>query len=160
MMSAQAQFYPWHDKQKHQLMQLRTAEKLPHALLLSGPAWLGKQDFALATAAMLLCETPRDGMPCGDCPGCHLMAAGTHSDFRLIEPEDSRLIKIEQVRDLIEWVNQTPQRGGYKVVVVHPAESMNVNSANAMLKCLEEPTDRTLIMLVSDLPGRLLPTIR
>lgn len=159
-MIANRQFYPWQQKHRDRLMGLKAMDKLPHALLLSGPAHLGKRDFAIAMAGYLLCRQPTGDGGCGECDNCRLLAAGTHPDFRMIEPEDSRLIKIEQVRELIDWANQTAQRDGYKVVIVHPAEQMNVHSANALLKCLEEPADDTLMMLVSDLPGRLLPTIR
>lgn len=159
-MSAEARFYPWQARQRERLAGLHASDKLPHALLLAGPADLGKVDFACALAALLLCRSPAGDEPCGECSGCRLFNAGTHPDFRLIEPEASKLIRIEQIRDLIDWATQTAQRGGMKAVVIHPAEQMNASAANALLKCLEEPADNTLIMLVSDLPGRLLPTIR
>lgn len=152
--------YPWQTAQQRRLVAQREQGKLPHALLLAGPRHVGKRDFAFAAAGYLLCQSSRAGEPCGQCDNCHLVNAGTHPDFRLIHPEESKLIRIEQIRDLIEWAGQTAQRGGFKVVVIEPAEQMNVNSANALLKCLEEPADNTVMMLVSDLPGRLLPTIR
>ena len=80
--------------------------------------------------------------------------------FEFLKPEDSKLIKIEQIRNVIAWVNQTAQRSGKKVVIVHPADQMTHQSANALLKCLEEPAGDSLIMLVTSHPGRLLPTIR
>lgn len=152
--------YPWQHKHMERLIGQQALDKLPHALLLSGPAYVGKRDFAVALSARLLCRSSKGGQPCGDCAECHLFDAGTHPDFHLIQPEDSRQILIEQIRALIDWVNQTSQRGGLKIVLVHPAEKMNANAANALLKCLEEPARETLIILVSDLPGRLLPTIR
>jgi DNA polymerase-3 subunit delta' len=138
---------------------MRAADKMPHALLLAGPRYLGKRAFAVATAAYLLCRDPAEGA-CGHCDNCQLVAAGTHPDLRILEPEESKLILVDQVRSLIDWANQTAQRAGYKVVIVQPAERMNVNSANALLKCLEEPPKDTVFILISDLPGRLLPTIR
>ena len=159
-MAAAAHFYPWQLEQRDRLIDQRAGGKLPHALLLSGPAFLGKRDFAVALGHLFLCTSPEDAAPCGECAGCRLVNAGTHPDFRIIEPEDSRQILIDQIRDLIDWVSQTSQRGGLKVVIIHPAEKMNINAANALLKCLEEPSNQTLLMLVSDLPGRLLPTIR
>lgn len=155
-----SQFYPWQVSHRDRLQRLYANDKLPHALLLSGPAYLGKLEFARVMATLLLCRTPKDGQPCGECDGCRLVAAGTHPDFHMVTPEDSRLIRIEQIREVIDWVNQTAQRGGVKVVIVYPAEQMNASAANALLKCLEEPGDRTLFMLVSDQHGRLLPTIR
>lgn len=162
-MDAEARFYPWQQSQQERLIGLYHAGKLPHALLLSGPAWLGKRDFAHALASILLCRRPLAGAPCGDCTGCNLIKAGTHPDFRTLVPDaarKSRSIVIEQIRALTGWMSQTSVRGGLKLVIIHPAEQMNLHAANALLKCLEEPSDHTLIMLVSDLPGRLLPTIR
>ena len=143
-MVSSARFYPWQEKHRDRLVGLHKVDKLPHALLLSGPAYLGKRDFAFALAALLLCRAPRSGEPCGDCAGCHLFNAGTHPDFRVIEPEGSRSIVIEQIRDLIDWVNQTSQRGGLKAVVIYPAEQMNVHAANALLM----PCEGVVICLV------------
>ena len=152
--------YPWQQSQRDRLLSLRDRDKLPHALLLSGPPYVGKRDFAVALSSRLFCQTPQGSEPCGQCAGCHLINADTHPDFRMVEPEDSRQIVVDQIRDLIDWANQTAQQGGMRIVVVHPAEKMNPNAANALLKCLEEPGPQTLFMLVSDVPGRLLPTIR
>lgn len=154
------QFYPWQETLHARLARLHESDRLPHALLLSGPRHLGKRAFALAMAGYVLCAAPSGGAHCGSCDNCRLIAAGTHPDFRHITPTDSKLIRIEQIRDLIDWAGQTAQRSGMRAVVIEPAEQMNVYSANALLKCLEEPGDRMLIMLVSDQPGRLLPTIR
>lgn len=153
------QFLPWHMEERARLARLVETDRLPHALLLSGPPYLGKRNFAAAFAGYLLCRNRGDAR-CGQCEDCKLLNVGTHPDFRTVAPEDSRLIKIEQIRDLNEWGSQTAQRSGYKVVVIHPAEQMNLNAANALLKSLEEPGRNTLMMLVSDLPGRLLATIR
>lgn len=154
------EIYPWHRTHLERIARLRANDKLPHALLFAGPENLGKRDFAMTIAAFMMCRSPHASGRCGACDNCHLFDAGTHPDFRLIAPQDSKLIKIEQIRDLIEWSGQTPQRGGARTVVIAPAEQMNVFSANALLKCLEEPGANTLIILVTDLPGRLLPTIR
>ncbi|MEX2326360.1 MAG: DNA polymerase III subunit delta', partial [Pseudomonadales bacterium] len=154
------EIYPWHSAHFDRIVRMRAGDKLPHALLFSGPENLGKRDFAMAIAAFMMCRSPHLSSRCEQCDNCRLFNAGTHPDFRLVSPQDSKLIKIEQIRDLIEWSNQTPQRGGARTVVIAPAEQMNVYSANALLKFLEEPGTNTLIMLVTDLPGRLLPTIR
>jgi len=156
-------YYPWQQSQWEDLVDRLNSSTLPHALLLKGPRYLGKLHFAEAFAAFLLCErnssSPTNSM-CGECAGCHLVMAGSHPDLRLIEPEGSRQIKIEQIREIIEFANQTAQMRGYRVIIIHPAEAMNINSANALLKSLEEPGEKTMLLLVSHQPGSLLPTVR
>jgi DNA polymerase-3 subunit delta' len=156
-----AQFYPWHKGPRSQLLRQHSQGKLAHALLLCGQANLGKRDFAGALAHLLLCRDPVDELACGHCPGCDLFRAGTHPDFRVVKPEEpSKQIKIDQVRDLINWSGHTAQRNGWKIAIIHPAETMNNATANALLKRLEEPAGRSLFMLVTHQPSRLLPTIR
>ena len=159
---------PWQYEEYDRIRHQEASGKLSHALLVSGQAFLGKSHFAHAIVSAMLCEREESmsndsalgRSACGECAGCHLLAAGTHPDFRSLRPEDSKLIKIEQIRDVIAWVSQTAQRSGKKVVIVNPADQMNHQSANALLKCLEEPAGDSLIMLVTSHPGRLLPTIR
>ncbi|WP_237065100.1 DNA polymerase III subunit delta' [Microbulbifer guangxiensis] len=137
------------------------AGRCPHALLLSGQAGLGKRRFAEAFAAMVLCDSPRQGLACGDCRGCRLWRAGSHPDFLRVEPEkEGGPIKVEQVRQLGGFVGQTSGREGARVVLLAPAEAMNVNAANALLKNLEEPASSVILLLISDAPAGLLPTIR
>ncbi|MCZ6502799.1 MAG: DNA polymerase III subunit delta' [Gammaproteobacteria bacterium] len=155
-----ARYLPWQQLQKERLQQQITANRLPHALLFSGIKDIGKKDFAFAFGAQLLCTRPGGGSACNQCSSCHLLNASTHPDLRLVRPEESKLIVIEQIRDLTEWVVQTAQQGGCKVCILFPAEQMNVQSANALLKCLEEPGPDTFFILVTDQPGRLLPTVR
>ena len=134
---------------------------MPHALLLVGSAGIGKNRFASHLAHYLLCESPQRGAACGDCRKCQLLAAGTHPDLRQVAPEaQGKQIKVDQVRELVAYLSHTAQLDGYKVVIIHPAESMNRNAANALLKCLEEPTPKTLLILCTDSPGSLLATIR
>ncbi|WP_371325447.1 DNA polymerase III subunit delta' [Dechloromonas sp. ZY10] len=153
-------------------------EKLPHALLLVGQRGIGKFALARHFAASLLCEKPQaDGRACGQCLACNWFAQGNHPDFRLLQPEalaeegeaddnkeskkkPSQQITIEQIRGLDEFLNVGTHRGGLRVVLVHPTEAMNRNSANALLKTLEEPAPSTLFLMVSSEPNRLLPTIR
>lgn len=165
----------------HGLMQRR--ERLPHALLLSGPPGSGKRLFAEHLAHALLCSTPDpEGFACGHCAECRWMTSGNHPDyFTLIpaadeaEDEDaeqaesgkkekakSTQIVIDQVRALqasLE-VGAGGHAGGLRVVIVDPAEAMNVAAANSVLKALEEPLGGTVYILVSHAPRRLLPTIR
>jgi DNA polymerase-3 subunit delta' len=173
--------YPWqHDLWQH-LILLR--ERMPHAILLHGRQGTGKQVFAQTLADALLCESPdAKGFACGQCVSCGWQGQGSHPDFRLIEPEDrgedeggdslnetsstaktrkkSRYILIDQVRALGDLVGLTAHRHGLRVVILHPAETLNLNAANALLKMLEEPPAGTLFILVTHQLSRLLPTIR
>lgn len=152
--------FSWHSSQWSLVQKQLTNGRRPHAMLLRGPADLGKREFAVKLSAMLLCRYPEKNEPCNHCASCHLLRAGTHPDYKYVEPEDSKLIRIEQIRALNGWLVQTSQQGGEKISVIYPAEKMNNQSANALLKSLEEPTPNTLFILVSDQPSRLLPTIR
>ena len=152
---------PWHRNTLQQLWQQHQDGRLPHALLLCGHAGIGKERLARAFAESVMCQQPKAGMACGLCQGCRLAAAGSHPDMAMLAPEEgSKAIKIDQVRELVEFCARTPQFGGYRVVVVFPAEAMNRNAQNALLKTLEEPGSNTLLLLVSHQPGRLLPTVR
>lgn len=151
-------------------------ERLPHALLITGQRGLGKFALAHAFAAGLLCENPQaDGKACGHCLACGWFAQGNHPDFRLLQPEAmaeaesegeegkkkaSQQITIEQIRALDDFFNVGTHRSGLRIILVYPTEAMNRNTANALLKSLEEPSPGTLFLLVSGEPMRLLPTIR
>ena len=153
--------------------------RLPHAILVHGGAGIGKTEFARAAAAGVLCESPRDGLACGACVSCHWFSQGNHPDYREIVPEaaadsdgdeeaegarsekaKSVVIKIDQIRAVADFVALTTHRGGYRVLLIHPAEALHPAAANALLKTLEEPPPASLIVLVSDQPARLLATIR
>lgn len=132
-----------------------------HAYLLSGLPGIGKRRFAAAFAAFLMCDRPEQGMACGACRSCLLRKAGSHPDSLLIEPEEEgKAIRVDAIRQLADFIGQSAQQGGRKVIILRPAEAMNQNAANALLKSLEEPNRDTFLLLVSDQPGRLLPTIR
>ena len=166
---------PWHREALKRLLADRA--RLPHALLVHGPAGIGKVEFARALAAGVLCESPHDGLACNACPSCHWFSQGNHPDFREILPEaagdeddegeaeakadkaKSLVIKIDQVRAVADFVSLTTHRAGFRVLLLHPAEALHPNAANALLKTLEEPPAHTLIVLVSAQPARLLPTI-
>lgn len=150
--------FPWHAEVWSQLTE---QPRHAHAYLFSGLPGVGKRRFANAFAAFLLCEQPAQGMACGRCRSCLLREAGTHPDLLLIAPEEEgKAIRVDAIRHLVDFMGQTSQQGGSKVIVLHPAEAMNQNAANALLKSLEEPTANTYLLLVTDQPGRLLPTVR
>ena len=155
---------PWQESQWQRLQQARQQGRLPHALLFSGPRGVGKERFALALSQSLLCpDRDGEGRPCGVCRHCHLLQSGSHPDFQWVVPEaesKSGEIKIEAIRELTGGAALTAQSGGYKVVIIQPAHRMNKAAANSLLKTLEEPTRETLIILLTEHPARLLPTIR
>lgn len=168
------ELYPWQNEIWQRLQGLRA--RLPHALLLKGAAGIGKLDLAMDFAQSILCESPQaHGLACHQCPSCHWFIQESHPDFRLIQPEAlseaedapekesgkkaSSEISVAQIRGLSSFANLSSHSGGYRVVLIHPAEAMNSNSANALLKTLEEPTDKLLFILVSHKPQQLLPTI-
>ena len=149
---------PWLEDELQELKRRFTQARLPHALLFAGQSGVGKSWLAEALAGYLLCETHDR---CGHCKGCQLLAAGTHPDLKVVSLEDgAQQIKIEQIRELIDWVNQTAQMNGAKISIINPAHKVNRNSANALLKVMEEPPSGNHIILISDDPAVLLPTIR
>jgi DNA polymerase III subunit delta' len=158
--------HPWNQPLLDSLT--RRLERLPHALLFYGPRGVGKLELAERASQLLLCEGagPR---PCGACDACRWFLAGNHPDFRRVEPEvlwaekpekPSLVIKVEQVRELADFLYVGSHRGRLRVALVHPAEDMNENAANALLKGLEEPPAGAVFILVADRPAQLLPTIR
>lgn len=153
---------PWHADPWRRISAARAAQRLPHAILLAGPQGLGKAEFARRLADALVCNRPdAAGDACGACPACRLTQAGSHPDLHLVMPEEAgKMIKIEAIRDLTAKSVLAAQAGGYRVFVIDPAEAMNRAAANAVLKTLEEPASRSVLILVSSHPDRLPPTIR
>ncbi|VAW84886.1 DNA polymerase III delta prime subunit [hydrothermal vent metagenome] len=151
---------PWQQSQWDKLLSRIAQDNLPHALLLTGRRGVGKQRLALQLAALLLC-TEDQPEPCGQCKGCRLIAAGTHPDLKVIQPlEDKSVISVDQIRELSHYLSLTALCGGYQVVLISPADAMNVNAANSLLKTLEEPPANTLLLLMSERPSALTATIR
>jgi len=152
--------YPWQALQWDTLQTRWQSGRVPHALLLSGAPGLGKYAFARAVAQRALCHAA--AAPCGVCPACRQFTAGSHPDyFELGVEEDKKDIAIDQVRELIGQLALTASgTERWKVAVLAPAERLNRASANALLKTLEEPAPRTLLILVTSQPSRLLPTLR
>ena len=167
--------FKWQEQPWKDWTQLR--ERLPHAILIQSGEGLGEFEFAQACAQSLLCEDPQLGeRPCGACHACNWFSLGNHPDFRLIVPESmapepreegaepakkrSEQIRIEQVRELADFLAVGTHRGGLRVILVYPAEAMNANAQNALLKNLEEPPPATVFLLVTTQPERLLATVR
>ena len=144
------------------LMKRMSGGRLPHALLVTGENGVGKRLFADALAGVLVCERPdmAGGTPCGDCKQCELVSAGTHPDIRVYTPEKSRMIKIDQVRALSSFAVGSPQVACRKVAIIDRADQLNINSANALLKTLEEPADDVTLVLLQESGRPVLPTIR
>ena len=171
--------HPWNQSLFESLK--ARAGRFPHALLIHGARGTGKLALAEQTAQFLLCEDAAR-RPCGRCEGCRWFLAGSHPDFRRLEPEalakepagdpddaaeapakrakPSVQIRIEQVRELDGFLNVGSHRGRLRVALVHPADDMNPNAANALLKGLEEPPAGAVFLLVAHRPSQLLPTIR
>ena len=160
-MNLPQRLYPWQHGQWQQLSGLVAQDLVPHALMLVGPAEIGKGRLAQEFARLLLCLAPLPGQPCGRCKTCALFEASTHPDFTRVTPEEEgKAIRVDQIRELADFATRTASMGGRRVVIVEPAEAMNINAANAFLKTLEEPGSDLCILLVVHEPGRILPTIR
>lgn len=155
-----------------------------HALLLQGPSGLGQYTLGLELARAWLCEAPQAQGACGQCPSCHAIAVRTHADLCVLMPETammalgwplsekaqqdiddkkrkpSKEIRVDALRDAVEFAQRTSARGRGKVVLVYPAERMNTIAANGLLKTLEEPVGEVRFVLASEAAHQLLPTIR
>ena len=155
-----------HDAAQRTIEEAMGGRRLHHAWLIHGPEGVGKATLAFRFARALLAGSPTLDMPVTH-PVFRRVAAGTHADLLTIEREwddkKKRLkknIAAESIREIPSFLHLTAAEGGWRVVIVDGAEDMNIASANAILKVLEEPPPRAVLMLVSGLPGRLLPTIR
>lgn len=171
---------PWMAVQLQRLLQQRG-----HAWLLQGPSGLGQLELGLALATSWLCDSPQaSGKACGQCESCHAVAVRTHADLLVVMPEThmlahewplpekaqteldekkrkpSKEIRVEALRHVVEFAQRTSARGRGKVVLIHPAERMNVVSANTLLKTLEEPAGDVRFVLATEAGHQLLPTIR
>lgn len=170
---------PWIQAQATQLLAQRG-----HAWLLQGPSGLGQYGLGLALVRAWLCEHPSAQGACGACVSCHAIDVRTHADLCVLMPETvmlelgwpldekaqndidekkrkpSKEIRVEAMREAIEFAQRTSARGRGKAVLVYPAERMNHVTANALLKTLEEPPGEVRFVLASEAAHQLLPTIR
>lgn len=155
------QSLPWQDEQWQQLCRLLNSDRLPHAIMLSGAQDTGKRHFAERFIQRLFCTGPVADVACGECKQCHLFTSGGHPDFKRVEPEAAgKAISINAIRELSEFAVITAHQQSWKVALVAPVEAMTLNAANAFLKTLEEPREKTLLLLVHDQLAPVLPTIR
>ena len=145
-----------HKQQKNILLRALSSQHVAHAYLFSGPDGIGKRMIALAFARALLCE---NGTSCGGCSACIKVDHNNHPDIHLLNADDSS-IKIDQIRALQQELSLRPLEGSYKICLIDGAEYFTIGAANALLKTLEEPQPGTLIILLTNRPEKLLPTIR
>lgn len=145
--------YPWQQSHWQQLQDDIAVDRLPHGLLLIGQAGMGKLQFAKELASSVLTHNSPASMA--------LLTAGTHPDYFLIQPSDGKkIIAVDQIRELQKQLQQTAHISSGRVVIIEPAEQMNIASSNALLKTLEEPAEGIVIILVTSQPQRLPATIR
>ncbi|GAA3991473.1 DNA polymerase III subunit delta' [Comamonas faecalis] len=178
-MSGQGAVPEWIAAQRQALLAQRG-----HAWLLQGPSGLGQYALALSLVRAWLCDAPTQGGACGQCASCHAIDVHTHADLCVLMPETqmlalgwplpekaqadiddkkrkpSREIRVDAMRDAVEFAQRTSARGRGKAVLVYPAEQMNAVAANALLKTLEEPAGDLRFVLASEAAHQLLPTIR
>lgn len=157
---------PWHQAIRESLRQRLERDQLPHAILLAGAAGLGKRELAAHLAAAALCTNPVAGDACGKCRSCQYLQAGTHPDVHPLNLELNtqgnlrKEIVVAQVRALSRALSMTSQLGGRQIALIDPADLLNRQAANALLKTLEEPARDTIMVLVADQPWRLPATVR
>ncbi len=132
---------------------------LAHGYIVDDSAGDGRANCVRGIAATILCQEAVTG-GCQSCSACQLLGAGNHADMLWVAPSGSTQIKIEQIRSAIAWSQKTPQQGRAKVLVIEPAENMNLFATNSLLKLLEEPAGDTYLFLLSKNVARLLPTVR
>jgi len=152
---------PWLDPLRQQLDEALGKGRLGHAPLIQGAPGMRSSDLAEWLLRRILCLEPVDGQACGQCRACQLLDSDSHPDcFRVGIPEDKKEIPIDSIRGLSGKLQLTASLSPHRVGLIEPAEAMNRNAANALLKTLEEPASDAWLILVSDQPGRLPATIR
>ena len=136
-------------------------KRLGHGLLFHGASGIGKKAFAIEFAHWLMCEQPLADKACGECKPCKHIQADSNPDLLTLYPEEEgKSIKVDQVRELIQKISLTSHGQGYRVILISPADALNINASNSLLKTLEEPPANTVLILVSDKPSKLMATIR
>jgi DNA polymerase-3 subunit delta' len=168
-----------HEATEKTLLKLFNADRLPHAMIFSGPKGIGKATFAYRFARFLLSQDGDDSLFGGDDVACEnfdlaedhpvfrRVSSGGHADIlsvgRVYDTKKGKLsqdIPVDEVRKITPFLRKTASDGGWRVVIVDEAEHLNRSSQNALLKILEEPPSKAVLVLITDQPGRFLPTIR
>ena len=179
---------PWHQALWHSLQERR--QVIPSSTLLVGRPGTDLPNLGMELAGMLLCDVGNSDKPCTSCRSCHMFARGVHPDLHVISTEEAEgicdlrfrnqsmryadtgstkrerrttvrsIITVDQIRAVTESLNKSAGLGSSKVCLIYPADALNLNAANALLKSLEEPTGGSYFLLLSSFPGSLPPTIR
>jgi DNA polymerase III subunit delta' len=139
-------------------------DSMPPAVLMAGPAGVGKRLTAIAIAQAVNCLQPQSSREferdaCGECASCRRIARGVHPDVIVVEPGETGAIKIEQLRDIIDRSQYRPFEGRRRVVIINEADAAGADAQSALLKTLEEPPSASLFILISSIPDALLPTV-
>jgi DNA polymerase-3 subunit delta' len=167
----------WHNVEGHdavveKLRRALTRNRLASSFLFAGPAGIGKRTFALRFAQALLCQTRPEAAldPCGTCQSCAMALAGTHPDIEVVsKPDDKAFLPVELFlgdlqhrgrEGLCHWIGLKPFLGGRRIAIIDDADYFNDAGANCLLKTLEEPPPRSVLILIGTSPARQLPTIR
>ena len=154
---------PWFTDAYQHVLSRHATGKLPHALLLSGAADIGKRWFAESVVRTLACRQPNSSpvpAPCGECTSCAQLSVGSSAEFRYLQPAGkSHTIRIDPVRDLVTWLQLSANAGRYRIALISGADTMTRAAENALLKTLEEPSQWSICLLVADNPAQLPPTI-
>ena len=141
---------------KQNLTAAARKNRFAHFYLISGPKGSGKHTLAKLLAATLMCENDR--RPCGECPACRKVMAGTHPDFITVEDPDHKAVPVRIIREARESIFVRPNEGIRKIYLFPP--EMGIEGQNALLKGLEEPPSYGVFLILSDNPEKLLPTVR
>ena len=153
---------PWQQNAWRAWQERLSGGQTPHAVLIHGPEGIGKSQFAHEMIRAQVCTQPTtEGLACGQCHGCRMLAAGAHTDVTMVRPEEGKKnIRIEPIRQLTEFMSLSTSHAPRRIAMIWPADAMNLNAANALLKTLEEPPGPALMVLVTAHPARLPATIR
>ena len=151
----------WNQDAFHQWQHKVETNHIPHATLIHGVRGLGKSRLLKAMLAALFCKNRNSKGGCGECQDCLWIQEGTHPDVMIVAPEsESKAIKIDAIREATEWMQLSPLRAPYKILVLQQAENLNTAASNALLKTLEEPPSTGKVFLLSERPASLLATVR
>ncbi len=154
-----------HNKVKNVLTLVVAENRVGHAYIFEGPRGVGRQTMAKEFARLLLCETPIDGEPCGECKSCNMCSSGNHPDVQVItnqlydESKKSTDILVDTVRNMKKDIFIKPYASERKIYIVPNADTMNMYAQNSLLKVLEEPPDYCTIILIAENSNLFLPTI-